>query len=184
MNAARLILCVVFVAVMTWLWYPYFTKPTPVQGDADDQAAVPDYIATSLSQSIFNDQGQLSHKVYAEQMQMFEELGYTYFEQPRFTLFNDGASWEVTAQEATLYKNNILILENDVIATNLKEGAMINKVQAAAIEIDIDAHRMESAQPVELTGPNVMIKGQGLKADMDTEIVELNNHSKTVYYDQ
>ncbi|WP_462157116.1 LPS export ABC transporter periplasmic protein LptC [Pseudoalteromonas sp. GB56] len=184
MNNARLLISIIFLAIMAWLWAPYFMKQEQTVVKTDQAIATPDYTATGLRQRSYNDQGALSHSVYAEQMEMFEELGFTHFRKPEFTLYNDGERWRLTADEATLYNNNILILENNVVATNLLEGAMIEQVKAAAIQIDIDAQRMESEQSVELRGPDVLITGQGLKADINTEIVELIKHTRTVYYDQ
>ncbi|WP_105188007.1 LPS export ABC transporter periplasmic protein LptC [Pseudoalteromonas sp. T1lg48] len=184
MNMARVLISIVFIALMAWLWAPYYMQSEKTVRSSNDTIATPDYIATGLRQSSYNDQGALSHTVYAEHMELFDELGFTHFRKPVFTLYNDGERWRVTADEATLYNNNILILENNVVATNLIPGAMIEKVQAAAIQIDIDAQRMESEQSVELRGPDLLITGQGLKADINTEIVELIKHTRTVYYDQ
>ncbi|MFY8273728.1 LPS export ABC transporter periplasmic protein LptC [Pseudoalteromonas sp. SSDWG2] len=184
MNNARLLISIIFLAIMAWLWAPYFIKEEQPVVDAQEDIAMPDYIANGLRQRNYNDKGTLSHSVYAERMEMFDELGFTHFTKPEFTLYNNGERWRLTADEATLYNNNILILENNVIATNLVVGAMIEQVKATAIEIDIDAQKMESEQAVELRGPDLVIIGQGLKADINAEIVELIKHTRTVYYDQ
>ncbi|KJY97696.1 LPS export ABC transporter periplasmic protein LptC [Pseudoalteromonas ruthenica] len=184
MNAARALISLLFIVAMAWLWYPYFMKSTDDGVAQQDYIATPDYIATGLSQTSYNDQGELSHTVYAEEMELYQELGFTHFTKPVFTLYGETENWQVNADEATLYNNNILILENNVTATNLKEGAMIEKVSAEAIQVDIDSQRMESEQAVILSGPNMKITGQGLKADLNTEIVELTEHTRTIYYDQ
>ena len=182
MNAARALISLLFIVAMAWLWYPYFMKSTDDGVAQQDHIATPDYIATGLSQTSYNDQGELSHTVYVGNGAVSRVI--THFTKPVFTLYGETENWQVNADEATLYNNNILILENNVTATNLKEGAMIEKVSAEAIQVDIDSQRMESEQAVVLSGPNMKITGQGLKADLNTEIVELTEHTRTIYYDQ
>ncbi|TMP76803.1 LPS export ABC transporter periplasmic protein LptC, partial [Pseudoalteromonas sp. S983] len=43
---------------------------------------------------------------------------------------------------------------------------------------------MHSDLPVEIVGPHLNVKGQGLNADLNTDIIELINHTRTIYYDQ
>ena len=78
----------------------------------------------------------------------------------------------------------MLILEGDVKALNLTEGAMISQISADHIQVDITQRAMRSDLPVEIVGPHLNIKGQGLNADLNTDIIELINHTRTIYYDQ
>jgi len=92
--------------------------------------------------------------------------------------------WQINAAEATLYENNQLILEGNVTAINLTDNAMIDHINADNIQVDIELQTMSSEQPVELVGPDLKITGRGLKADLKAEVIELINHTRTIYYDQ
>lgn len=184
MNSARIVLCILFIGTMVWLWYPYFNQPAQNQEQQEEVIAKPDYVAIELKQTAYDEQGKISHKVTAVKMELYQQLGFTYFEQPIFTIYNEQQTWQINAQEATLYENNTLILEGDVVAENLTNNAMIKNINADNIEINIDAQTMQSEQPVELTGPNLKITGRGLEADLKAEVIELINHTRTIYYDQ
>lgn len=184
MNAARIILSVLFISCMVWLWYPYFTKVNLPQQTEADIIAKPDYTAIELKQTAYDENGKISHKVTAARMELYQELGFTFFDKPIFTLYNNKQTWRINANEATLYEGRQLILEGNVVASNLTDNAMIDKINADNIQVDIKLLTMQSEQPVIVTGPNLKITGKGLEADLKTEVIKLINHTRTIYYDQ
>ncbi|WP_338365936.1 LPS export ABC transporter periplasmic protein LptC [uncultured Pseudoalteromonas sp.] len=184
MNAARVIISVLFIGCMVWLWYPYFSQTNAVPEQEPEIIAKPDYTAIELKQTTYDEQGKISHKVTAAKMELYEQLGFTFFEKPIFTLYNEQQTWRINADEATLYEDRQLILEGNVVAKNLIDNAMIDNINADNIEVDIKALTMHSEQPVVVTGPNLKIVGKGLEADLKTEVIKLINHTRTIYYDQ
>ncbi|NOU53071.1 LPS export ABC transporter periplasmic protein LptC [Pseudoalteromonas sp. JBTF-M23] len=184
MSSHRVALFVVFVAAMTWLWYPYLTQTTPKTQNQSDVIAKPDYIATQLEQTSYNEAGIRSYTVTADKMELYQELGFSHFTMPVFTLYNGPQNWLISSKEATLYENNTLMLEGNVEAKNLTTGAMITLIKADNIRVEIDARLMQSERPVEITGPSLKITGKGLYADLNTDVIELINHTRTIYYDQ
>jgi lipopolysaccharide export system protein LptC len=169
---------------MYWLWSPYFNQSSKTSDPDSDVIVKPDYIATQLKQTAFAENGLRSYQVQAHKMELYQELGFSYFEQPTFTLYNGPQNWQITATEATLYENNTLILEGEVKANNLTVDAMISHIHADHIKVDINSKLMQSDLPVEIFGPSLNITGQGLTADLNTDIIELINHTRTIYYDQ
>ncbi|RJE76850.1 LPS export ABC transporter periplasmic protein LptC [Pseudoalteromonas sp. MSK9-3] len=184
MTTNRIAVLGLFLLTMGWLWYPYLSQPSTSQNNTQDVIAKPDYIATELQQTIYNETGVRSHTVTAKKMELYQELGFSHFEAPIFTLYNGTMNWKITAKEATLYENNTLILEGDVVAKNLTDKAMITHINADHIRVEITKRLMQSEQPVKISGPDLMITGKGLLADLNTEVIELINHTRTVYYDQ
>ena len=186
MNLARLILSALFITVMLWLWYPYLINSTAEQAKTPEIEVFPDYIADELKQTVFDKQGNISHKVTAKKMELYQELGFTHFSKPTFTLFSENDVWAISAAEATLYENNNnkkLILEQDVVAKNLNPVAMVQKITTQQIEIYIQESTMHSDQLTTMIGPNLLITGKGLNADLKEETLELINHTQTIYYD-
>mgnify|MGYP003114037453 FL=1 len=184
MNVARIILSVLFISCMVWLWYPYFTKVDITASEETQVIAKPDYTAIELKQTAYNEQGKVSHKVTAVKMELYQQLGFTFFEKPIFTLYNEQQTWRINADEATLYDDRQLVLEGNVKAQNLADNAMIDTITAQTINVDIKLLTMQSQQPVVITGPNLKITGKGLEADLKTEVIKLINHTRTLYYDQ
>lgn len=182
--SARIVLIILFVIVMAGLWIPYFYMPKKPVPKVDEIASVPDYIAIDLKQTNFDENGRISHQVMASKMSMYQELGFTHFEQPRFTIFSDDGIWQLSAAEATLYDGDKLILEQDVSAQNLTPDAMLNLIEAASIEYLISTKLMTSTTSVTMSGPGLKVTGQGLNANLESEIIKLINHTKTSYYDK
>jgi lipopolysaccharide export system protein LptC len=184
MNIARIILSVLFIGCMVWLWYPYFTQVNTITNTETEVVAKPDYTAIELKQTAYDQQGKISHKVTAVKMELYQQLGFTLFEKPSFILYDDHQTWRINADEATLYDERQLILEGNVTALNLIENAMIDKISADNIQVDIQRLTMHTEQPVVITGPNLKITGKGLEANLKTEVIKLINHTRTIYYDQ
>ncbi|KAF7788585.1 lipopolysaccharide export system protein LptC [Pseudoalteromonas rubra] len=184
MTVLRALLLVVFSLTMLWLWYPYLTQSGQVAPRSEEVLAKPDYVAIDLKQTNYAENGQLSYQITADRMELYQELGFSHFTAPIFTLHNDQQNWQLKANEATLYGNNTLILEGQVQATNLTADAMIKHINADHVQVDIKEKHMRSEHPVEITGPNLTISGKGLVADLNTEIIELINHTETIYYEQ
>lgn len=184
MNAARIILSVLFISCMVWLWYPYFSQSNAPEKNEAEVIAKPDYVAIELKQTAFDEKGQISHKVTATKMELYQQLGFTFFEKPIFTFYKNKQTWRINAEEATLYEDKQLILEGNVVAKNLINNAMIDTINANNIQVDINLLTMKSEEPVVITGPNLKITGKGLEADLNTEVIKLINHTRTIYYDQ
>lgn len=184
MNAARIILSVLFIGCMVWLWYPYFTQLDEAKKTEPEIIAKADYTAVALKQTTYNESGTISYTVAAKKMELYQQLGFTSFEKPIFTLYNNAQTWRINAEEATLYDDRLLILEGNVIAKNLANEAMIDTVSASNIQVDIKLLTMRSELPIVITGPNLKITGKGLDANLKTDVIKLINHTRTLYYDQ
>lgn len=182
--SARLWLSFAFILIMGWLWYPHLKQQNTTQKNEQNVEVVPDYVAQGLKQTVFNEHGKLSHKVSAKQMEMYQELGFTHFSHPIFTIYSDEGSWQLSAAEATLYDDDRLILEQDVIAINLTPNAMLDKIAASKIVYLLNDKLMQSESAVTMTGPSIKIVGQGLNANLNTEVLDLINHTKTTYYEK
>ncbi|KZN51187.1 LPS export ABC transporter periplasmic protein LptC [Pseudoalteromonas luteoviolacea] len=181
MTNLRVILLIVFSVMMLWLWYPYITQQDKLTIPKEEAIAKPDYVAVDLKQTSFAENGQLSYQITAQRMELYQELGFSHFEAPIFMLHNGEHNWQLAAKEATLYENDTLILEGEVTATNLMPAAMITHINADNLRLEITNRVMRSEQPVVITGPNVTITGKGLIADLNTEVIELINHTETIY---
>ncbi|MCF6441003.1 LPS export ABC transporter periplasmic protein LptC [Pseudoalteromonas luteoviolacea] len=181
MTNLRVILLVVFGAAMLWLWYPFLTQTEQASQQEQETIAQPDYVAIDLKQTSFAENGQLSYQITAQRMELYQELGFSHFEVPIFVLHNGQHNWQLTANEATLYENDTLILEGNVKATNLNDNAMITEINADNLRLEISNRIMRSEQPVIITGPSLTITGKGLTADLNIEVIELINHTETIY---
>lgn len=182
--SARIALTIIFCIAMAWLWLPHLFTDQKENKPVEPVAVPPDYIATDLKQTNFNTDGVVSHKVMAKKMSMYQSLDFTHFEKPQFTIYSEDGVWQLTADEATLYESERLILEQNVIAKSLTPNAMLDTITAKSVEYSISKKLMTSDTEVKMTGPGLEIIGQGLIANLEQDVVKLINHTKTTYYDQ
>lgn len=149
------------------------------KGDAE---LIPNYQAVNLNSKLYDKEGKLSHQMAAEKMEHFEELGFTVFTQPVYTLYLDsGEPWQVTAREATLHDDNRIQLENNVKIVNLRTEEFVREIKTEFIEINLQDKTLVSDQMVEINGLDYSVSSVGLFGDLNTQQYEFKEHVQTQF---
>lgn len=143
----------------------------------------PDFIAENLQSKIFSDKGQLSHTIEAQRMEHYSELEVSYFERPHYTLYpkEGNAPWKVSAQEATLYKDNKVELTTQVNIQATEAGSLIKSIHCKKIALDLKTNIISSEQPVVVKGKDFTMYGSGLIINLNTKQMTLTQHEHTNY---
>jgi lipopolysaccharide export system protein LptC len=148
----------------------------------------PDFIAEQLQSKIYSDLGQLSHTIEAERMEYYADLEVSYFESPNYTLYpqENGLPWKVSAQEATLYKDNRVELKNQVHIKATAIDSLIKEIHCKTIALDLKTNIISSEQAVVVVGKDFTMYGSGLIIDLNTKQMTLTQHERTIYkkYDE
>ncbi|MDF2178473.1 LPS export ABC transporter periplasmic protein LptC [Aliiglaciecola sp. CAU 1673] len=174
------LLFVLILALNSHWWLPSEQTPTTKQGE---EAWQPNYQATNMQTSLYNEQGALAHSIQAKRMEHYDLLGFTLFEQPQYRIFvdPDEPPWEVMADEATLYEDNRIQLETNVKIRSLNPEGFIQTIVTDFIEIDLNTKIMTSDEPVVISGQEYKINSNGFWADLNTKQFELRDHVQTIY---
>lgn len=183
MNRLELSIGALFLAALL-IYIPVWIKQgEELQTSPDTDALNAAYQAKNLTTKLYDKAGNLSHQVFAEQMQHFDLLGFILFEKPKYTLYPKGgeASWQLTAKEGTLYDNEVLQLENDVNIHSLLPDEFVQTVQTEFIEVLLNEQTVRSDEAVTISGSHYTIKGNGFTADLQKQNYELQNHVETIY---
>ena len=143
----------------------------------------PDFIAEKLKSKIYSKLGQLSHTIEAERMEHYADLEVSYFESPNYTLYpqEKGQPWKVSAQEATLYKDNRVELKNQVHIEATEIDSLIKEIHCKSIALDLKTNIISSEQAVIVVGRDFIMYGSGLIIDLNTKQMTLTNHERTIY---
>ena len=143
----------------------------------------PDFIAEKLKSRIYNEMGQLSHTIEAERMEHYADLEVSYFEAPHYTLYpqKDGQPWKVSAQEATLYKDNRVELKTQVHIQATDVDSLIKEIYCKTIALDLKTNIISSEQAVIVVGKDFTMYGSGLIIDLNTKQMTLTQHERTIY---
>lgn len=143
----------------------------------------PDFIAEKLESKIYSDLGQLSHTIDAERMEYYADLEVSYFELPNYTLYSpeDAKPWKVSAQEATLHKDNKVELKNQVHIRATEIDSLIKEIHCKSIALDLKTNIISSEQTVVVVGKDFTMHGSGLIIDLNTKQMTLTKHERTLY---
>jgi len=176
---------------------------------AVDNELTPDFIAEALKSNVYTEAGSLSHAIVADRMEHYAELEVTHFELPHYTLFpkksrdkntksnttsnianninnkvtleKTNYPWQLSAKEATLYKNNRVILNHRVHLKATDRSSLIQEIHCKYLELDLNTNIISSDQTVRIQGKNFTIYGSGLIIDLNTKQMTLTEHSRTIY---
>ena len=143
----------------------------------------PDFIAEKLESKIFSELGQLSHTIEADRMEHYAELEVSYFERPNYTLYpqKDNKPWKISAQEATLYKDNRVELNTQVKIQATEADSFIKNIYCKKIALDLKTNIISSEQAVVVVGKDFTMYGSGLIINLNTKQMTLKQHERTNY---
>ncbi|WP_334019159.1 LPS export ABC transporter periplasmic protein LptC [Alteromonas sp. S015] len=178
LSISALFILALFMYIPTWM-----EEQPEMQGRGENDALKPAYKARNLTTTLYNQDGELNHKVFAESMEHYDQLGFVLFQQPKYTLYTENASspWVVTAKEGTLYNNELIQLENSVVIENQTADDFVKSLSTEYIQINLDTKQMTSDQPVEILGTQYLILSNGFNANLRTQEYELLDHVQTTY---
>ena len=178
LSISALFILALLMYVPTWM-----EEQPETQGSSQNDALKPAYKAKNLTTTLYNQDGELNHKVFAEPMEHYDQLGFVLFQQPKYTPYTESATspWVVTAREGTLYNNELIQLENSVVIENKTSDDFVKSLSTEYIQINLDTKQMTSDQPVEILGTQYLILSNGFNANLRTQEYELLDHVQTTY---
>ena len=178
LSISALFILALLMYIPTWM-----EEQPETQGSSENDALKPAYKAKNLTTTLYNQDGELNHKVFAESMEHYDQLGFVLFQQPKYTLYTENASspWVVTAQEGTLYNNELIQLENSVVIENQTSDDFVKRLSTEYIQINLETKQMTPDQPVEILGTQYLILSNGFNANLRTQEYELLDHVQTTY---
>jgi len=195
-----LLLGVMVYGIIEW------RQSTDTPDENTESELTPDFIAEILKTDIYTETGQLSHAIIADRMEHYAKLEVTHFELPNYTLYpknhvnknseskkninsesqpttNDTQMlpWNLTAKEATLYKNNRVILNHRVHLSATDKNSPIQEIHCKYLELDLNTNIISSDQTVMIQGKDFTTYGSGLIIDLNTKQMTLTEHVRTIY---
>jgi len=161
--------------------------------DSIENELTPDFIAEALKSDIYTQVGQLSHSIIADRMEHYAALEITHFELPNYILYpknnnqpkkssieKQNYPWKLSAKEATLYKNNRVILNHRVHLTATDKNSLIQEIHCKYLELDLNTNIISSDQTVMVQGKDFTMYGSGLIIDLNTKQMTLTEHVRTI----
>ena len=182
MNRIRYSIAFIFSIVLI-LYIPVLFEEEKSQSlSSDDSPLIPNYLAINLNSKLYDKNGRLSHQIAAQKMEHYDQLGFAVFYNPVYTLYLDnGEPWQITADEAVLFDNNLIQLEKNVKIVNLSSDEYVKQITTQYIEINLQEKTLSSDQAVNISGVDFNVKSIGLFGDLVTQQYELKEHVQTQF---
>ncbi|QCZ94498.1 LPS export ABC transporter periplasmic protein LptC [Salinimonas iocasae] len=182
MSRLRLSIGALFVLVLLVYFPIWISEPDKSVQSQGNTALKPAYTAKNLTTTLYDGEGKLNHQVFAKRMEHYDQLDFVLFEEPEYTVYMDGGQtpWQVTANEGTLYNNNLIELEADVTVTS-SQNEFLKSIKTEFIRINLEDKTLSTEQPVVVRGVEFVVDSNGLKGNLRSQEYELNNHVQTVY---
>lgn len=145
--------------------------------------AEPDAFVTGARYLSFNATGQLASRIESLRIEQFESEQVMRMQQPRATLFGeaDDADWELAAQQGEfLEAPDLMHLTGNVKIIRLAEqrGAMSPSepmsLSTEALTLNNKQRTVYTSEPVKITDALGVTRATGMKAWIDSRILELN----------
>ncbi|MDP2714461.1 LPS export ABC transporter periplasmic protein LptC [Rheinheimera sp.] len=151
-----------------------------------DQELLPDYVAQKVTRRLYDAQGYLADTVSADRLEHFELLGFTRFENPVYTLYNDEhqPGWKASSRQAIWFNQDRVILEQQVSILSLMPNELIERIDTETLEMLFPSNTLQNDAPVFIQGKGFYINGSGLRADLTNGSLQLLQHQQTVYQNE
>lgn len=182
----RKLLIIVVSALVLAAAYFWFSPGKQFDLPQTDREFLPDYIAETLTLRIYDEQGFLADQLDAKRLEHFEQLGFTQFSAPRYTLFNNEhlAAWEISSLEGLWFPDDKIILEQNVLVRNLLPEQMIEQLSTHSLQLLLPEKTLHTHDKVRIIGPGFYILARGMQADLNQHLLKLHQHLETVYFNE
>ncbi|MBT0585441.1 LPS export ABC transporter periplasmic protein LptC [Alteromonas oceanisediminis] len=186
MNRITYSISALFILALATYLPTWFKDEQEMADDSAQDAWQPTYQAKNLRSALYDEDGRLTHRVFASEMEHYDQLGFVFFKQPQYTIYMEEQQkpWQLTAQEGTLYDDDRIQLERDVVIQTLSDDNFVKTIRTQYIQVMLDTKKMLSDQPVIIEGADYEIQSNGFEADLNTKEYELKRHVQTVYLPQ
>lgn len=176
------ILAILFVLGALLIWRPFDDAETTAD-NPEFREIPPDFIAEGLVTRVYNTEGELVHRINAAKMTHYSPIGLTELAAPEYSVQAKGqaAQWRVVAEQGSFYDDKTLVLERDIIISRLDDSDYLERIETSYLTIDTIAETMITDEPVAIFGENFEVRGNGMKADLRAETLELNEHVQTIF---
>ncbi len=183
MNRLHTLSSIVFAIALAVYGYMQWQKSNEPKITPTQNPNTPEYIASKLTSSQFDSDGNLSHTIFAEQMIHFADKNETHFKTPKYTIYPDDnkPSWNISANEGVLIDDDELILTQRVRLRSSDKNSFISEIHGQELKLDLNKKIITSKQTILLKGTDFTMYGSGLKVDINTTEMTISEHVQTIY---
>lgn len=154
----------------------------------------PEYIGQKMETTIFSPTGQKQYIAKSDKAEYYSEDGHTDFFNPVVFVLDDSTSdeskqnetdlhqsWKLTAEKATLTKDNMLNLSGRVVAQSLLPESRLQRIESERATVNLNTQDITSNTEVKINGQNFVSSGLKLDGNLKQQVATLKEQVKTHY---
>ncbi|WP_392558929.1 LPS export ABC transporter periplasmic protein LptC [Orbus mooreae] len=182
MNKKSIIYILLIIFIVAIYYYQREEASSDVV-ETIDLSTQPLYQSDRMETTIYDPLGNLSYKIIANKVQYFEDTGNTLFQSPDITLYNHdiARTWHILANDATLTRDKLLYLNNNVILQNELPDSQLKKIITEHAKVNLKTQVVTSEDAVTIEGTNFTSTGIGLLGNLRSKTADILENVKTYY---
>ncbi|BAO43382.1 LPS export ABC transporter periplasmic protein LptC [Thiolapillus brandeum] len=160
-------LLLLLLGVLGFTWWASRPEPSAISTTQTPGKDVQDYSLNGLALRQFDIQGQLSHRLLAEDMQHYRGSGLTRIQTPEYILYEQGSPvWTVNAARGELSSDQTLLKLFGKTTLEREADDMHPAMRLETADLRIYPHKeyAETDEPVTVTSEQNWIKSTGMQA--------------------
>ncbi len=147
----------------------------------NDTSHLPDYQISHITGIQFNEQGLPERTIQADSLSHYNEQDLSIIKHPIIILYQQQAAWQLTAQQASLSKDNTIVtLQNEVLAKQLNRPTPL-QFSTQSLTANQKMQTLQTDSPVIVSTPQGQISSLALQADMQQGTVHFMGQVRGTY---
>lgn len=189
----NLILAVITLGLLAWFYTLH--QDDEKLTDLIKPPEKPEYIGQKMETVVFSPTGEKQYVALSDKVEHFTFDGHTDFTKPvvyvldvpinkddtESAVKNQIESWKLTADKATLSKDNMLSLKGNVVAQSLVEFSKLQRIATESAVVNLKTQDITSNSMVTINGQNLTSTGLKLTGNLKQQIATLKEQVKTHY---
>lgn len=189
----NLILAVITLGLLAWFYTLH--QDDEKLTDLIKPPEKPEYIGQKMETVVFSPTGEKQYVALSDKVEHFTFDGHTDFTKPvvyvldvpinkddtESAVKNQIESWKLTADKATLSKDNMLSLKGNVVAQSLVESSKLQRIATESAVVNLKTQDITSNSIVTINGQNLTSTGLKLTGNLKQQIATLKEQVKTHY---
>lgn len=172
------------IAFLIWLYLKPQQQPNTIVEH------LPSYIAYNIENIHYDENGNISHKIYSSKATNYSNKEITIFENPKITLYtkneqdNSISTWQVTSKNGLFFGDNQLVLSNDVWVRNITLDQLVQTMNTEKLTVLLAERELSSELMVNWQGPQMKQQGIGMWASLVSEELIVKTQIKAIYLNE
>ena len=171
-----------FLSVL--IFYIFIFQKDTEKLNIEDYSAIPNVIATSIVITQFQENGKINYQLHSDRAEFFMQTRQTFLQEPYIQFFtqDNPTPWIVKANRGEVFeKEKIKLIDKVNITGRPKTDYSKTTITTKMLDIDLEKNLITTDEDIDLSSIEYSMQATGLKADINTSIIEVLDNVVATY---